>query len=225
VISKDRKAFFSALEAVFGVYGKNPSETAASLYFDVLSKYELQDILRALSAHVQNPDNGQYLPKPADLIKILDGDSQTAALKAWTKVVDAIKKVGPYQDVVFDDPLVHLVITEMGGWIHINGTLTDELPFRSNEFVKRYQGSSRSFGNSEYPKILTGISNAGNQLKGHDACKPVLIGCPDKARLVYKGGSLNSGSRVTRFLSDDAVKKIENGARGTQIAVEKDYEN
>lgn len=210
--NEDRKAFFSALEAACEVYGKNPSESTANLYFDVLSGYELRDILRALSAHVQNPDNGQYLPKPADLIKILDGDSQTAALKAWTKVVDAIKKVGPYQDVVFDDPLIHLIITEMGGWIHINSILTDELPFRSNEFVKRYRGSSGSFSDSEYPKILTGISNASNQLKGHDAYKPVLIGCPDRARLVYKGGSLNSGSRITRLSTDGAVKEIENSA-------------
>lgn len=207
--NSDRNAFYSALEAAYELYGKKPSDAAAKLYFETLSRYELKDVLRGLSAHVQNPDNGQYLPKPADIIRVLDGDTQTAGLKAWSKVVSAIRSVGPYQDVVFDDPAIHAIISDMGGWVQINQITEDELPFKSNEFVKRYKGALSGINEIEYPKLLTGISNAYNSVEGHGTSRPVLIGDPNKARQVYRLGRNNAGSQITR-IAGGAVKKIGN---------------
>ncbi len=205
--NSDKEAFFGALGAAFELYGKTLSPAAANLYFETLSKYEIEDVLRALSAHVQSPENGQFTPKPADIIRIIDGEPETAGLKAWSKVVDAIRMIGPYQDVVFDDPLIHAVITDMGGWVRFNSITEKELPFKSNEFVKRYKGAVASIDMLDYPKILIGISNAYNGINGHSESKPVLIGCTEKARNVYRLGSDGAGNKITR-LCGTIIKQI-----------------
>jgi hypothetical protein len=38
-------------------------------------------------------------------------------------------QVGAYQSVVFDDPLIHLVLEDLGGWIKICSTLIKDLIF------------------------------------------------------------------------------------------------
>jgi len=59
------------------------------------------------------------MPKPADIIRAIKGNSQTQSLQAWSKVEDAIRLVGPYRSVVFDDLAIHGVLQEMGGWVKL----------------------------------------------------------------------------------------------------------
>lgn len=84
-----------------------------------LKHFEWQDVECALNAHIYNPDCGQFFPKPADVVRFIEGSGETRALQAWSKVEQAIKQVGGYQSVVFDDALIHAVLENMGGCISI----------------------------------------------------------------------------------------------------------
>ncbi len=57
---------------------------------------------------------------------MLGGSTQDAALAAWSKVDRAVREVGPYQSVAFDDALIHRVLFEMGGWIPLGSKTEDE---------------------------------------------------------------------------------------------------
>lgn len=99
------------------MYGKPLNNFLLEIYWKICQPFEFGDIEKAFEAHVRDPDYGQFMPKPADLIRFLEGGRQTQALQAWSKVVKAISHAGYYSSVVFDDICIHAVISEMDGWI------------------------------------------------------------------------------------------------------------
>lgn len=183
----------------WSLYGKEVTPGILDLCFNALQRFELRDIRRALSAHVNNTEHGVYAPKPADVVKFLEGDTKTKSLTAWSKVEKAIRHIGPWQSIVLDDPTAQAVIAEMGGWIDLCKVTEKELPFKCNEFVKRYEGyAGRQQFPTDFPKVLVGIAQAENEVNGQPSEAPVMIGNPDRARLVYERGG-ESGAQYERM--------------------------
>jgi hypothetical protein len=150
-------------------------------------KYDIQDVKRAINAHVADPINGKFAPKPADLIIHMDGDPDSRALQAWTKASDAISSVGPYKTVVFDDAAMMTALDDMGGWIEFCGVSFDELPFKRTEFVKRYKGYLNRPSLNHPPKLI-GLMEAQNGPKYAHLNDPVLIGDPQRALTLMQSG-------------------------------------
>ncbi len=156
------------------------------IYWEILKSYDLASVIRALESHMQDTDVGQFMPKPADVFRILRGDGQTQSLQAWTKVEQAIRVVGPYQSVAFDEPVIHQVIGEMGGWIKLCATKAKELPFVAKEFQTRF-ASYRHKSPKEYPCFLPGLAAHQNGYQGYSIEPPVLLGDKAKAQAVITG--------------------------------------
>lgn len=194
-----RKAFASAIGAAYIATGKEaPTSAVLRLFFEALSRYELADVQRAVMAHMTDPDAGQFAPKPADLIRIIDGDTKTRSAIAWAKVENAIRRVGRYATVVFDDPLIHAVLSDMGGWSQLGAVLTDELPFKAREFDNRYRAYCKQ-PPSSYPRQLAGIAAIENGSKGFESEPPMLVGDREKAIAVYQGGGEGGTLQITRI--------------------------
>jgi hypothetical protein len=171
--------------SVCDVYGKSPSDAAIGMNFRALAKYPLAHVRRALDAHLSDSDGGRFMPKPADLIRHIDGDPESQSLLAWSKVEKHIRTVGPWQTVVFDDPNIMAAIEEMGGWIELCKVTEKELPFKRNEFAKRYKGYQLR-PPEHYPNRLTGASEAHNaRIKSDVKTDPVLIGDPELCQQIY----------------------------------------
>ena len=149
-------SFNNALIGALDVYNKKASSFTFRVWWEALKKYDLPAVLNAISRHIENPDNGQWAPKPADIIKLIDGSSQDRALVAWAKVEKTIRTVGGYATVVFDDHLIHSVVRDLGGWIKVSGGLEKDLPF----LAKRFENQYRTLANKpliEYPSNLQGL--------------------------------------------------------------------
>ncbi len=129
------------------------------IYWQVLKQYELEDVQNAFQSHIQNPDCGQFLPKPADIVRLIEGSGETKALLAWAKVERAVIQIGSYQSVVFDDPLIHAVIEDMGGWVKLCSMKNEQMPFYANEFQKRYMGYVNKKPESTPKTFIWGITN------------------------------------------------------------------
>lgn len=167
------------------LYGKQPSDAAVTMAFRSLARYELADVRRALDAHVSDADGGRFMPKPADLVRHIDGDPESASLQAWSKVEDAIRRIGPWQSVVFDEPSIMAAIEEMGGWIDLCKVTDKELPFRRNEFTKRYKGYINR-PPTAYPNKLKGSTEAINEAQAPGwQTDPMLVGDARKAHQLY----------------------------------------
>lgn len=203
--------FFSILTGIADYYGKTLSEGIQELYWRGLEQYDLPAVEKALWEHTQNPDNGQFMPKIADVTRNLQGRTQDQAAIAWSKVDTAIRRIGTYSDVVFDDAIIHRVISDMGGWIKF-GTQTEEnWPFVSNEFQNRYRGYKMRGEVPEYLPVMTGIANAHNSKEGFRKQAPMLIGNEVRAKQVMLAGTsaqLIQMRLASETLGNAAIKQI-----------------
>ena len=186
--AEDKREFNEIMQRALEFYDKELSAGALQLYWDCVKKFSMDDFRMAMSSCLTNPDTGQFMPKPADIIRMLEGSNQNQAAIAWSKVMEAIGRVGPYRDVVFDDAIIHRAISDMGGWINICGMTDDDVPFRGNEFEKRYQGYSARNILPDHVNVLPGLSNLHNNAEGLRLQKPALIGDQHKAMLVFNNG-------------------------------------
>ncbi|SMG00352.1 DUF6475 domain-containing protein [Burkholderia singularis] len=184
----DYEEFSNLIAGVFAFYKRDCSEFALGVWWTAMKPYDLAAVNDALGRHSVNPDSGQFMPLPADIVKMLGGSTQDAALVAWAKVDRAVRSCGTYNSVVFDDALIHRVIVEMGGWVLVGGKGEDEWPFVRNEFVNRYRGYKMRSESPEYLPVLIGIAEAQNNRTGHKSQPPVLIGDAHAAHQVMLGG-------------------------------------
>lgn len=177
------------ISEAMGFYGRDVSHFQMRVWLEALKPYSADDVQAALSRHVQDPDRGQYQPKPADITRMLHGGGGDRSLRAWSQVERAIRQIGPYTTVVFDDPAIHAVIEEMGGWVRLcEAESAKDLEIRGHEFRRRHQGYALR-GPDRWPPTLPGIVERDNRAAGFEAPEPRLLGNPDKARLVYQQGS------------------------------------
>lgn len=176
----DQERFFSLWEIVTEDVKNPPSEEKLLLYWRALEPYNIEQIERAMMAHIRDPERGQYVPKPSDLVRHIEGDPEARADHAWGRVIDTVRRYGGCDDVVFDDPCIHAVIRDMGGWRSLCGMQISEEPFRAMEFRRIYQGVCREL-EPKYPAILEGIHlDFGKQTR--------YIGNPGVCQRTIEGG-------------------------------------
>lgn len=209
--TSDYEQFRQLIGDALGFYGRDLSAFALDAWWQATKRYEYQDVANALSVHVQDPDRGQFPPKPADVIRLLDGQSGDRSLHAWTKVDRAIRELGPYRSVVFDDHRIHAVIDEMGGWIALCEVASEkDLEFKANEFRKRYQAYVLRQPQA-WPPRLIGYTEAENRRMGREDAvpEPMLIGDPDRAHKVMERAK--DRGRLAQPASE-AIAKLTSGA-------------
>lgn len=179
----DKQDFFKLLEGVYDFYAKELSKWALEVWWNAMKIYDLEAIRDAFGRHCVNPDSGQWLPKPADVVKMLSGSTLDAAMLAWSKLEKAVKEIGPHQTVVFDDPIIHRVAQDMGGWIQFGMITEKEWPFTQKEFENRYRGYRGRSAIPDYPESLIGINDAYNGAKGYALGEVKYIGNFERKKL------------------------------------------
>ena len=188
--SNPSRRFVTALVALAEYYGRDLSEGVIALYWQGLSQYPIDELEAAIGRHLQNPDTGQWMPKIADIVRMIDGTTQSAATLAWAKVMRAVGSVGQYQSLAFDDAVIHLAIDDLGGWPGICQTAEAELPFLQKRFETNYRAyRMRGTDLPPHPRYLPGVSEMRNSAEGFQSDAPRLVGDLSKAQAVYSGGS------------------------------------
>lgn len=205
MLPTDRAAFVQLVTDVHAYYGKPVSEFTLGVWLQALAEFDLEQVRKAMTAHATNPDGGQFCPKVADIVRILQGTHTDRALLAWGKVLEAMHAVGAYQDVVFDDPAIHAAIEDAGGWPKTCRTETKDLPFLQKRFCdahKAYTGR----GTFDYPRRLMGDRGPDHEYeaKGLPLPRPALVGDRERAALVYANGG-TAGKTAIEYASPAAL--------------------
>lgn len=211
----DKAALTSLVTDVLAYYRQPVSEFTLSVWWSAVQPYTLEQIRKAMTAHATNPDGGQFAPKVADLVRILEGTHTDRAMLAWGKVHEAMGAVGAYQDVVFDDPAIHAVVEDLGGWPKLCRTELKELGYLQKRFCdghKAYTGR----GEFNFPRRLMGDRSPDAEFErfGIPLPTPALVGDRDKAAAVFLNGS-SSGKTAIEYsdpaalvLASEAIKRI-----------------
>lgn len=192
--------FKACLEVVMSFYSKDVTETVLDIWLSVCEPFSLEQIKGAFNAHVVNPENGQFAPKPADIVRLLWGTKTDQALIAWGKVFDAMSSVGSYSDVCFDDGVIHRVIEDMGGWPRLCRTEQKDLSFIQSQFCKSYQAYAAR-GEVVFLPRLQGLGGPDNEQmyasRGLAVPLPCFVGDEKKCKEVMALGSANT-TPITR---------------------------
>lgn len=183
---EEKRRFAALMTALADYYEKSLSKGVLALYWEGLRQYDYEAIEKAAWAHTQLPDEaGRWMPKVSDLNKMLAGRTSDQGQIAWSKVDRAVRTVGPYASVAFDDPVIHRVIQEMGGWTYINAKEEKEWPFVAKEFITRYQAYKMTGDTPEHAPYLVGIAEAQNQHSGQaNPLQVRLLGNVEKAKQI-----------------------------------------
>lgn len=180
--------FIEVLAGVHDFYGKELTPFAAQVWQQACKRFDVEQVTKALSAHLMDPERGQFMPKPADIVRQLQGTNTDRALLAWGKVFDAMQSVGSYKSVVFDDGLIHAVVEDLGGWVKMCRYPGDEMQF----LQKRFCDSYRAYAGRQdvaFPAQLTGEHEQQNAKFGYAPVNgPMLIGDKQKALAVKNAG-------------------------------------
>ena len=186
--TEDKAKFLQVLLAVYDFYGKELSEFSGHVWMQAVDGCDIQQATKALSAHLMDPDRGQFMPKPADIVRQLHGTHADRSLVAWGKVREAMGRVGGYESVAFDDPAIHSAIEDIGGWTALCASTVDELPYTQKRFCDSHRAYSTRGG--VHPPYLVGAHEVANRTAGRAVRPPLLIGDRDKAKEVISTGSV-----------------------------------
>jgi len=187
---EQKRRFASLITGMADYYKAEISRTALSIYWEGLRQFSYEAIEKACWAHTQLADEaGRWMPRNSDIVKMIEGGTLDRGMLAWSKVDQAVRVRGTWDDVVFDDATIHRVLADMGGWVQVGSKDDKEWPFIGKEFQQRYRSYAQRGAVTEYPRQLTGIANAQNQSSGRPMLPPILLGDADKAKAVLKGGA------------------------------------
>lgn len=177
-------------------------------YWQLLSRFSISEIEQAIAGYCRSPKGHRFFPKPSELAALILGSDTDQALRAWSKVLRAIRGVGAYRTVVFDDPLIHIVIWDMGGWQALCTMLVQDEPFRAKEFERRYVGYVAR-PPTKYPRQLVGITDTVNATQGYGQLRPpTLIGDEKKALQVLESGQESSQLLSFKGLSAEHYARL-----------------
>lgn len=196
----DLPEFSQLITDVLAYYRQDASRFVLGLWWGACQGFELEQVRKAMQRHATDPEHGQFAPKVADLVRILQGTTTDRASLAWGKVLEAMSAVGAYTDVVFDDPAIHAAADDMGGWPKMCRTEIKELGLLQHRFMQSYRAYTER-GQFDYPKRLGGDRSPDSEYEkaGLKLPRPALIGDPDRAKLVYQGGG--AGKTAISFQS------------------------
>lgn len=148
--NEDKRAFFDLMMAAGEVYGREVTQPMAAIYFSALANVSIEQVQAAMMTHMQNPDSGQFFPKPADIIKQMTGTTkqQDAAIEdkaaiAWACIERDIRRIGSYGTLKLDDKQALATVKAMGGWQSICQTETSKMEWKRKEFIRMYETFER----------------------------------------------------------------------------------
>lgn len=85
---EDRKEFNTLLITAMAVYERQITAALGDLFFAALGQYSMDQVRDAMARHLQDPADGKFSPKPADLIRQIEGarsqDKRPGKDQAWS---------------------------------------------------------------------------------------------------------------------------------------------
>lgn len=156
----DRPKFASLMKVLGETFGNTaPSKEKMEIYFRALSDMPIEKIDEAVLNLVNTRTITSTFPVPAEIRNAVGARIDDLALLALDKAEGGVSRHGYCTSVVFDDPVIHMVIDSMGGWPKFCAPSAhgDEREWHwiQKDFVKLYQAFSRN-PKAEFPKVLVG---------------------------------------------------------------------
>jgi hypothetical protein len=206
-------AFRETLSNALSFYRQDVTPFMLDVWWSACHGYELEQVAKALTKHCMDPDHGHFAPKPADIVRQLGGTATDRAMLAWGKTLEAMQSVGAYSDVVFDDPAIHAVVEDLGGWPKVCRGEIKDLGYLQHRFCEAHRAYVGR-GEFEYPRSLRGDRAPDDAFakRGLPPPNPAVVGDKSKAMQVYTRGATGGKTRIEFSVADLAIDALMLGA-------------
>lgn len=188
----DKNSFAEIMTGLAENFGSQLSRPGLSMRFEALKEYSIDQVKQA-ATFLMCSRKYTTMPTVAEFLEYLGGGSaEDQAEVEAAKVLDAIKRVGPYSSVSFDDPVTCAVVKQgYGSWEDVIEAADEQ---RDHWFVKDFARKWKAF---KRQGVLAGGKCAGqierlNSANGFGDRNPplALVGDTEKAkRLALEAGS------------------------------------
>jgi len=172
---QDLKRFLNAMAAMEQNFFTECSEEKTKLYFNMLSDLSIEEFEAAVYKII-NESLYRSFPTIGMIRQALYGSIEDQATIAWYKVIVAMKTLGAYESIEFDDAVIHSVIEFLGGWPKLCRTTEDEMKWKEKEFVNLYKVLR---GRQKHPQYTKGLIELSNRERGFEqfisSPKPLLL--------------------------------------------------
>lgn len=126
----DQKKFISSIGALGELFGKDISASTLKFYWVALQGFSDDQVQSALERAVTA---FKFMPKPVELIELMQDDDEEQAIGEWAKVMRHIKNGKPGRTVPAE---VMAVLEKIGGWDHLKTLTYKDLEFKAMAFYK-----------------------------------------------------------------------------------------
>jgi hypothetical protein len=209
----DRPRFASLMKAHGETFGNTaPSKEKMEIYFRALSEFTIEQMDEAIIHIIKTRKITSTFPVPGEISEAIGGDVGSAAIIALDKAEKAAATHGSYKSVQFDDPVIHMVITAMGGWYKFCCPAAYGDPqdwhWKAKEFKSIYETFSRR-QTADCPTVLYGLSDTNNGASGAQGLGrlPVQIGDQKKIEQWTVEAKKNRQIEVVGT-TENSVKKL-----------------
>ena len=134
----DRNKFLAILETLHTMHDKQGSKVLIDLYWSVMKPYSIEKFTTAVENHISDPDKGMFFPKPADLIKVMQGDTNKAASKAWQSVIRRLERLGDSKPFESSDTAVLEALGAIGGYNRLCTLTYTQINDLEKQFLDSY---------------------------------------------------------------------------------------
>lgn len=153
------KTFFEGMEIIKIITGKTLTEPQLKAYKILLDDIQDQDFVAGINNMLRERVYSNF-PMPAEIREYCLGtrkeDLDLRVAKAVTKIKKAIGSAGMYTTVAFDDPIIHLVIRDFGGWTKLCEKDLDEFENLLKWDLPKLYKAYASRKNADIPTMLEG---------------------------------------------------------------------
>lgn len=151
--------FWEGIKTIEAVLGKEFTDDQSRIYSMLLNDIPEENFINGINTMLRERVYSN-LPMPADIRKYCletreeDLDIRVAA--ARNKIKKAMNSIGTYVTVAFDDPIIHLVIRDFGGWIKLGMTDMEEFENLLKWDLSRLYKAYATRKNADIPLMLEG---------------------------------------------------------------------
>lgn len=150
--NSDKSSFHELMLGAGELYGKEITKPLLRIYFNALEDLSLEQVEQSFTKHTKSTDQaGSFFPKPADLIRQINGTSKhneqaldDKAEIAWHVIEGEIRRIGSHSTLRMEDRQALAAVKAIGGWKKICGLTISELTWAHKEFVAAYKNYERT---------------------------------------------------------------------------------
>lgn len=205
--------FWEGIKTIEAVLGKEFTDDQSRIYSMLLNDIPEENFINGINTMLRERVYSN-LPMPADIRKYCletrEEDLDIRVATARNKIKKAMNSIGTYVTVAFDDPIIHLVIRDFGGWIKLGMTDMEEFENLLKWDLPRLYKAYATRKNADIPLMLEGkaddktVKYIGNEEK----VKRWILSYQQKVERLENKPENQNGVEAIEYLVNSLKKNI-----------------